>query len=84
MSLATFWLLRRGYTFFPKLTGAMAGLAVSSAAAAWMALVHPDEVSLFNLLVHAGAVLLVVAANRALGRRWLGQPGLRSGQRFGG
>lgn len=71
MSLATFWLLRRGYTLFPKLTGAMAGLAVSSIAAAWMALVHPGEVPLFNLVVHAAAVLLVVVANRALGRLWL-------------
>lgn len=82
MSLATFWLLRRGYTFFPKLTGAMAGLAVSSVAAAWMALVHPGEAPLFNLVIHAGAVLLVVLANRALGRLWLSRHA-RSGTDLG-
>ena len=73
LTVAIFWLLRRGYTLFPTLTGATAGLAVSAAAAALMVLFHPFEASLLDLVVHGGAVLLVVLVNRALGDRLFGR-----------
>lgn len=73
LTVAIFWLLRRGYTLFPTLTGVTAGLAVSAAAAALMVLFHPFEASLVDLLVHGAAVLLVVMVNRALGGRLFGQ-----------
>lgn len=73
LTVAIFWLLRRGYTLFPTLTGATAGLAVSAAAAALMVLFHPFEASLIDLVVHGAAVLLVVLVNRALGGRLFGR-----------
>ncbi len=77
LSVAIFWLLRRGYTLFPTLTGAMAGLAVSAAAAALMVLFHPYEASLIDLLIHGSAVLLVVLVTRALGGRLFARPRVR-------
>lgn len=69
MSIVTFRLLGRGYTLYPKLTGALAGLAVSASAAALMVLIHPGDTSLVGLLVHGAAVLSVVLVSRASGRR---------------
>lgn len=74
LTVAIFWLLRRGYTLFPMLTGATAGLAVASAAAALMVLFYPYEASLIDLVVHGGAVVLVILVNRALGGRLFGRP----------
>ena len=73
LTVTIFWLIRRGYTLFPKLTGAIAGLAVASAAAALMVLCYPFEASLTDLVVHGLVVLLVVAVNRTLGGRLFGQ-----------
>lgn len=73
LSAATLWLLRRGYTLYPTLTGAVAGLAVAATAAATMVLFHPAEASLIDLGVHGGAVLAVVLANRLLGDRLFGR-----------
>ncbi len=78
LTVAIFWLLRRGYSLFPTLAGATAGLAVSAAAAALMVLFHPFEASLIDLLVHAAAVLLVVLINRALGGRLFGPRRIRA------
>ena len=53
----------------------MAGLAAAAAAATLLALVHPFDASAVDLAVHVGAVLAVVAVNRALGGRLLGDDG---------
>lgn len=80
LSLAIFWLLRRGYTLYPTLTGASAGLAVSAAAAALMVLFHPYEASLVDLVVHGAAVAVVVLASWAIGGRLFGRPLRRGGR----
>ena len=77
LSIALFWLLRRGYTLYPTLTGAVAGLAAAAASAALLVFFHPYDASLSDLLVHGGAVTLVVLVNWALGGRMIGQ-GYRS------
>ena len=65
-------MLRRAATLEPGLTAAMAGLASAAAAATLLALVHPFDASVTDLVVHAVTVLAVVAANRAWGGRLLG------------
>jgi hypothetical protein len=70
LSLAIFLLLRRSYSLYPTLMGSMAGLAVAAAAATLLNFFHPYDAALDDLLVHAGAVMMVVAINRALGG-WL-------------
>ena len=77
LSIAIFWLLRRGYTLYPTLTGALAGLAAASASAALLVFFHPFDASLSDLLVHGGAVALIVLINRALGGRLYGRRALR-------
>jgi hypothetical protein len=64
LSAAMFFMLRRGYSFAPALTGGMAGLAVAAAAACLLNLFHPYDAAVSDLLVHAGAVALVVLACR--------------------
>ena len=68
LSFAIFWMLRQGYSLYPSLTGAMAGLAVAAAAATLLNFFHPYDAALTDLMVHAAAVAIVVAANRFLGR----------------
>jgi hypothetical protein len=68
-------MLRRAATLQPGLTAAMAGLASAAAAAALLTIVHPFDASAVDLAVHVGAVLAVVAANRAWGGRLLGDGG---------
>ena len=77
LSLAILWLLRRGYSLYPTLTGATAGLAVAAAAAALLVFFHPFDASLSDLVVHGGAVILVVLVNRALGGRLFGRRSIR-------
>jgi hypothetical protein len=64
-------MLRRAATLQPGLTAAMAGLASAAAAATLLTVVHPFDASAVDLAVHVGAVLAVVAANRAWGGRLL-------------
>ena len=73
LSLALFWLLRRGYTMYPLLTGATAGLAAAAASASLLVFFHPYDASLSDLLVHGAAVLFVVLINRLLGERLFGR-----------
>lgn len=68
LSVAIFVMLRRGYSLYPTLTGGTAGLAVAAAAATLLNFFHPYDAALDDLLVHATAVLLVIGANRLLGR----------------
>ncbi len=74
-------MLRRAATLQPGLTAAMAGLAAAAAAATLLALVHPFDASAVDLAVHVGAVLAVVAVNRALGGRLLGDDASAAGHR---
>lgn len=67
LSVLIFVMLRRGFSLYPSLTGAMAGLAVASAAATLLNFFHPFDAALTDLAVHAGVVLIVVLANRFLG-----------------
>ena len=62
-------MLRRGYSLTPTLTAAVAGLAVSAAAATLLNFFHPYDAALEDLLVHASAVLFVIIGNRIAGGR---------------
>ena len=61
-------MLRRGYTLYPSLTGAVAGLGCAAAAATLLNFFHPYDAAILDLAVHFAAVALVVAANRYAGR----------------
>jgi len=67
-------ILRRAYPLYPGLTAAVGGLAVAAAAATLLNFFHPYDAAATDLAVHAVAVAIVVAANRALGGRIFGLP----------
>ena len=73
LSLVTIAMLRRGFAFYPALTGSVAGLAVAAAAATLLNFFHPYDAALDDLLVHAAAVALVIGANRIFGDALLGR-----------
>ena len=64
-------MLRRACTLQPGLTAAIAGLAAAAAAATLLNFFHPFDAAATDLAVHAGAVALVIAANRAFSGRLL-------------
>jgi hypothetical protein len=64
-------MLRRACTLQPGLTAGIAGLAVAAAAATLLNFFHPFDAAATDLAVHAGAVALVVGANRAFSGRLL-------------
>ncbi len=64
-------MLRRACSLQPGLTAAMAGLAVAAAAATLLNFFHPFDAAATDLTVHAGAVALVIAANRVFAGRLL-------------
>jgi len=64
-------MLRRAYSLAPQLTAAMAGLAAAAAAATLLNFFHPFDAAATDLAVHAGAVVIVVAAARLFGTRAL-------------
>jgi hypothetical protein len=64
-------MLRRACPLEPGLTAAVAGLAAAAAAATLLNFFHPFDAALTDLAVHAAAVALVIAVNRALARRTL-------------
>jgi hypothetical protein len=69
-------MLRRAYPLYPGLTAAIGGLAVAAAAATLLNFFHPYDAAATDLVVHAAAVAVVIAANRALGGRILAVPAL--------
>jgi hypothetical protein len=71
LSAALILMLRRAYSLAPTLTAAMAGLASAAAAATLLNFFHPFDAAATDLAVHAVAVVIVVAAARALGSRML-------------
>ena len=73
LSVLIYLMLRRGFSLHPSLTGMCAGLAVGAAAATLLNFFHPYDAAAIDLAVHAGAVLVVVAVNRAIGARRLGR-----------
>ncbi|KRE88379.1 hypothetical protein ASG87_07135 [Frateuria sp. Soil773] len=64
-------LLRRACPLRPVLTAAMIGLASAGASAALLEICHAFDAAATDLLMHAVAVGLVVAANAAMGGRLL-------------
>jgi len=68
--------LRRAYPLYPGLTAAIGGLAVAAAAATLLNFFHPYDAAATDLVVHAVAVGLVIAVNRALGGRIFAVPAL--------
>jgi hypothetical protein len=71
LSAALIVMLRRAYSLAPPLTAAMAGLASAAAAATLLNFFHPFDAAVGDLAVHSVAVLIVVGAARAVGRRTL-------------
>ena len=74
LSAMLFLMLRRACPLQPGLTAAIGGLAVAAAAATLLNFFHPYDAAATDLTVHAVAVALVVAANRALGGRIFAAP----------
>lgn len=66
-------MLRRACPLRPNLTAALGGLAVAAAAAALLIPVHPHDATATDLLIHAAAVAIVIAANGLGGGRLLGR-----------
>lgn len=73
LSLLIVVMLRRACPLRPNLTAALGGLAVAAAAAALLMPVHPHDATATDLLFHAAAVALVIAANGLAGGRLLGR-----------
>jgi hypothetical protein len=69
LSLLLMVLLRWTFPLRPNLTLVLGGLAAAGAAATLLNFFHPYDASVSDLLTHAFAVGLVVAANRLLGGR---------------
>lgn len=67
LSVLLLAMLRRGYSLRPGLTAAIAGLAVSAAAATLLMFYHPFDATLSDLTVHAIGIAIVIAAIRWLG-----------------
>lgn len=65
-------MLRRACPLRPDLTAVLGGLAAAAAAASLLNLFHPFDAAAVDLVVHALAVGLVIAANRALAGRVFG------------
>jgi hypothetical protein len=67
-------MLRRAYPLYPGLTATIGGLSVAAAAATLLNFFHPYDAAATDLVVHAVAVALVVAANRLFGGRIFAVP----------
>jgi hypothetical protein len=70
LSLLMFAMLREAFSLLPALTATVAGLAVAAASATLLNLFHPFDAAAVDLLVHAFAVALVIAASRVVGARF--------------
>jgi hypothetical protein len=64
-------MLRRACSLQPGLTAGIGGLAVAAAAATLLNFFHPFDAAATDLAVHAGAVALVIGANRLVSGRLL-------------
>ncbi|MFC4762168.1 NrsF family protein [Dyella koreensis] len=71
LSACLVWLLRRAFPLRPVLTAVMIGLASAAASASLLEICHAFDAAATDLLTHALAVALVIAANAAMGGRLL-------------
>ena len=71
LSALMIWLRRRACPLRPVLTAMMVGLASAAASASLLGIFHAFDAAATDLLVHALAVGIVVAANAAMGGRLL-------------
>jgi hypothetical protein len=69
LSTLLFLMLRRACPLQPGLTAAVGGLAAAAAAATLLNFFHPYDAAATDLTVHAIAVALIVAVNRAVSSR---------------
>jgi hypothetical protein len=74
LSILLVVMLRRGYPLRPNLTAVTGGLAAAAAAATLLNFFHPFDAAATDLVIHAGAVALVVLANWALSGRVFRHP----------
>ena len=74
LSVLILFMLRRGYSLTPSLTGVCAGLAVAAAAATLLNFFHPYDIAAVDLAAHALAVALVVGVTRYVAGRKLERP----------
>jgi len=71
LSALMVWLLRRACPLRPLLTALLVGLASAAASASLLEICHAFDAAATDLLTHALAVGIVVAANAAMGGRLL-------------
>jgi hypothetical protein len=71
LSALMVWLLRRACPLRPVLTAVLVGLASAAASASLLEICHSFDAAAADLLTHALAVGIVVAANVAMGGRLL-------------
>jgi hypothetical protein len=71
LSVLLIVLLRRAHPVRPVLTAVMIGLASAAASASLLEICHSYDAAATDLLTHALAVVLVIAANAAMGGRLL-------------
>jgi hypothetical protein len=74
LSALMIWLLRRACPLRPVLTAILVGLASAAASASLLEICHAYDAAATDLLTHALAVGIVVAANAAMGGRLLSRP----------
>ena len=73
LSVLTVLMIRRAFPLRPNLTAMTGGLSVAAASATLLTFFHPYDASAIDMLVHTGAVTVVVVVNRILGG-WLLTP----------
>ena len=71
------WQLMRACPLRPGLTALLGGLASAGASASLLTLIHPFDATADDLLMHAGAVAIVLAVVRLAGASALSRAGLR-------
>lgn len=71
LSALMIWLLRRACPLRPVLTAILVGLASAAASASLLEICHAYDAAATDLLTHALAVGIVIAANAAMGGRLL-------------
>ncbi|HKV65139.1 MAG TPA: NrsF family protein, partial [Rhodanobacteraceae bacterium] len=71
LSALMIWLLRRACPLRPVLTAMLVGLASAAASASLLEICHAYDAAATDLLTHALAVGIVIAANAAMGGRLL-------------
>ncbi len=71
LSIVMMLMLRRACPLRPVITAVMIGLASAAASASLLEICHAYDAAATDLLIHAAAVAIVVAANASMGGRLL-------------